>query len=141
MESIIRKTFFSLVTVLLSLFFCCGSVGCGAGTKEEDKFKTTLYVGTFDNAFGTAWLQSLKERFEKDYADVSFEEDKKGVVIDYAPDRGLVGMSNFDTFNYDVVFTEQLPYYNFVAAGQLVDITDIVTFVNENDGGRLLPTR
>ena len=133
-----RKNIFGLITVLLSVVLCFGGLGCGAGGKEEDKFKTTLYVGTFDNAFGTEWLRSLKERFERDYAEVSFEEGKKGVVIDYEPNRGLVGMSSFDTFNYDVVFTEQLPYYNYVAADQLVDITDIVTTANEDDGGKII---
>lgn len=129
-----RKIIFTLTALLLSLVVCFGSVGCNAN--KEDKFKTTLYVGTFDNAFGTDWLQSLKERFESDYANVSFEEGKMGVVIDYEPNRGLVGMTSFDTFSYDVVFTEQLPYYNFVAANQLVDITDVVTAVNESDGGK-----
>lgn len=132
-----RRKIFTLMTVLLSFILCFGSVGCN-NTQKEDKFKTTLYVGTFDNAFGTEWLQSLKENFEAAYANVSFEEGKMGVVIDYEPNRGLVGMTSFDTFSYDVIFTEQLPYYNFVSAGQLVDITDIVTTANESDAGKTI---
>ena len=133
-----RKIIFNFMTVLMALILCFGTVGCFGNQNGEDKFKTTLYVGTFDNAFGTEWLQSLKERFERDYAEVPFEPNKKGVVIDCEPNRGLVGMTSFDTFSYDVVFTEQLPYYNFVAANQLVDITDVVTAINESDGGKAI---
>ena len=50
-----------------------GVVGCNRGGESVDESKTQLYVATFAGGFGSSWMDTLADRFETKYANVSFE--------------------------------------------------------------------
>ncbi|MBQ2986756.1 MAG: hypothetical protein IJE23_04665 [Tyzzerella sp.] len=122
-----------LVALMLSAVMLVSMAGCGAKViEEEDDSKTTLYIGTFDGGVGTEWLEKAIEKFEDKYADVSFEEGKKGVQL-------IIGEKNRTTMHgteledlisaskTEVFFTQGVFYHDWVNRGLLYDITDIAT--------------
>ena len=98
-------------------------------TPVVDKTKTVITAATYDGGVGHAWLEAAARRFEKEYAEVSFEEGKKGVVVDVAYDKENYSGTQLSqkTLNKDVYFTEGVEYYTFVQDGKVADITDVVT--------------
>lgn len=120
------KKIFALLLCIVMLMLACGSSACnGGGTEAVDKSKIQLNVGVFDGGFGSDWLYNVKERFEEDFEDFTLG-DKKGVQVMPEATRSVVGMGSIANLPYDVVFTEQLPYYNFVGTGEMLDVTDVV---------------
>lgn len=122
---------------LVSVFGSASAlVGCGRreNGEEIDTTKTQLFVSTYAGGYGADWLYSLKERFETAYANESFEEGKTGVqvVVDDGESSGaaiaLSANSN------EVIFTESVPYYNWVKSKSLVDISDVVADVIAQEG-------
>jgi len=102
---------------------CFLSVSCG-GANKKDPTKTYLYVYNFDGGIGTEWLYNAASRFEKLYAGESFEAGKTGVKIEIGP-----GKATLDTISkspYNVFFSENVFYNDFIANGKVLDITDIV---------------
>lgn len=105
--------------------------GCslfGGGIKI-DKTKTQLYVGYVESGLGKAWADSLFAKFEKEYANVSFQEGKTGVQIvphgsktDYDA-RKLRGKMQGN--GQDVLFVES--FYPAELESELLDISDFVT--------------
>ena len=122
-----KKKFFTLLLCGAIMVLTCGSTACGGGDKAEavDPTKIQLNVGVFDGGFGSEWLYNVKARFERDFADFTVG-DKKGVQVMPEATRSVVGMSSLVNLPYDVVFTEQMPYYNFVGTNEMLDITDVV---------------
>ena len=122
---------------LVSVFGSASAlISCGRreNGEEIDTTKTQLFVSTYAGGYGADWLYSLKERFETAYANESFEEGKTGVqvVVDDGESSGaaiaLSANSN------EVIFTESVPYYNWVKSKSLVDISDVVADVIAQEG-------
>ncbi|MGN1077163.1 MAG: hypothetical protein ACI4ST_01485, partial [Candidatus Gallimonas sp.] len=95
--------------------------------REVDKSRTQLYVGLGTNGIDE-WMKYEASEFEKEYADVSFEEGKTGVQVFYNYDEKF---ANFDTLplNYTgyqekLIITESIPYEN--VKKMALDITDAV---------------
>ena len=118
--------------VFSSVFTACE----GRGDYEEkiDKDKTQLMVQNFDGGIGTQWLYDLKERFEETYKDVSFETGKKGVQILITPNKEAGNTLSMRANGNDIVFTEGGKYYDWVAKGDLLDITDVAEKVFAQEG-------
>lgn len=120
-----RKT---ILTMVMAMVLAASSVcftGCGS-EKQADSDKTHLSVMNYQGGVGSEWLERAAESFEEKYADVSFEEGKKGVAIDIGNDK-LDGKTGITTTSYALWFSEANAYNDFVASGELVDISDIVT--------------
>lgn len=100
--------------------------GCSNGASKEDATKTHLTVMNYDGGIGSDWIKEAAKRFEAKYADVSFEEGKKGVVVDITNDK-LDGKNGVTSTNYAVWFSEGNNFNSFISSGQVVDISDIVT--------------
>ena len=74
---------------MLALLLCATSLGstfafgaCGDKQVEEfDDSKSQLFVKYYNGGAGRAWIDEVVANFEADYADVSFEEGKKGVEM------------------------------------------------------------
>ena len=106
--------------------------GCsGEKTEELDPTRTQLYVGNFDGGIGSAWLDMVKQKFEADYANESFEPGKRGVqiYIDNHKDNysDPTFLTKIATSRQAVIFAGTITYPNFVAQNVLLDITDVVT--------------
>ncbi|MBQ2986624.1 MAG: hypothetical protein IJE23_03995 [Tyzzerella sp.] len=120
----------SIITLAMAAILALSSIsltGCGnGGGSKADATKTHLSVLNYDGGIGSEWLKRVAERFEAKYADVSFEEGKKGVVIDITNNKndGSEGVTNT---SFAVWFSESNAYNDLIASGQVVEITDIVT--------------
>ncbi len=116
--------------IILTLTAGISLVACGGEIEKIDSSRTQLYVGTYDGAYGTAWLYRAKEKFEEKYKDVHFEEGKTGVQVLIEPNGSYIGTSLRDTIQNnknDVFFIEDVNYYDFVGLGKIANITDVVT--------------
>ena len=121
------KKFISLtITVLLVLATAFSATACGGGSGN----KTILNVYNYGGGFGSAWLDSLEERFESDFATYSFEEGKEGVDIRYEDPKtnGMDEVNSISGSGVDVYFCQEINYYDAaVVKKAFLDITDIVT--------------
>ena len=99
------------------------------GVDEKiDKSRTQLYVSNFNGGYGDSWLRQLKKKFEEKYKDESFENDKLGVqvVIDNSKTQGNHLLATIPTSNNNVFFCESVFYYDYLNAGVMADISDVV---------------
>ncbi len=100
--------------------------GCGKEViKTYDKTKTQLLVHSYSGGVGVEWLDKIARQFEADYAEVSFEPDKKGVEIVDSGSKNTV-INTMSTADYAVYFAESVDYSTLVTGGKLLDITDVV---------------
>ena len=121
-----------LVVFLSVIVFAFSALLGGCSNSDSvDKTKTQLYIGNFNGGFGSAWLESAKEYFEETYKGVSFENGKKGVQIhikneklDYMG-RNLKG--KVLSKEEDIFFAEEINYYEYFTANEMLDISDVVT--------------
>lgn len=113
------------LTCAASSFAACGPTG-GDGI---DKNKTQLYVGLVPSGYGNSWLYKAIERFEKEYANYEFEPGtgKKGaqIIVDDVPYGNTIATS-LPTARYEVVYTEDVNYFDLINKGLLYDMTSIV---------------
>ncbi len=121
----------SVILCLASAAFLasCGGTKQPSGSQDSGSAgKTVLLVATYDGGLGTNWLQSLANRFQEDYKDVSFEEGKKGVSVRVLASRAYNGTTLLSgALEQDVYFTEDVSYFDHVNKGNFLDISSIVT--------------
>ncbi len=122
---------------ILSLI-CCSAMAFGAGCgglggesdewyEEIDASKTQLYVSNLKGGIGHEWLMKAKTRFESAYAEESFEDGKKGVQVVVDTDNSVNGAwLILPSSEWEVFFTENLPFNDYVSQGQILDISDVV---------------
>lgn len=128
-----KKLVKSVLAMILAVIMVVPMMACRGSdpTLEEpvDKSKSQLYVSNFNGGYGDEWLQKLADRFEEEYKDTSFENDKMGVqvLVDNAKDGGNAISATISGSRNQVFFTESVYYYDFVNQGLVADITDIVT--------------
>ncbi len=91
---------------------------------KDDPAKTTLNIFTYRAGYGDEWLVRLENAFEKAFADVSFEEGKKGVTVKHTPDMRQFNAAQVQKSEYDIFFFENEQYYKYIDV--LEDLTDIV---------------
>lgn len=113
----------SMLTGVLAICAACGGTGDGY---VEVEGKTNLRVATYDGGLGSQWLDEAARAFEAQYAETSFEEGKKGVVVHVEKCSGgdMMETQNLDK---DVYFTEVVDYYKYVNLGKVADISSAVT--------------
>lgn len=106
-----------------------GSTGGGGNNGDIiiDETKTQLYVSNLQGGIGYEWFQKVIQRFEEKFADAEYTPGTTGVQIipeyEYTVNgRWLL----LPTDNYDVYFTENLTYNDYVRQDEILDITDVV---------------
>ncbi len=104
-----------------------GGTPGGNGNITIDETKTQLFVSNLQGGIGYEWLQKTIERFEEKFADAVYAPNTKGVQIipeyEYSVNgRWLILPSE----NYDVFFTENLTYNEYVRKSEILDISDVV---------------
>lgn len=131
-----RKSILAGIMALTMAASALTFTGCNGEGSKQDATKTHLSVMNYDGGVGSEWIKEAAKRFEEKYADVSFEEGKTGVVIDITNDK-LDGRNGVSSTNYAVWFSEGNNFNSFIASGQVVDISDIVTGdLSEISGGK-----
>lgn len=120
-----------LVTVMLLGTFAGCNLGIETGGGEDiDEAKTQLYIAMPDDGWGTAGMYAMKDMFEEEYKDVSFEEGKMGVQVVIDSDKmsyaGTNLISMLGSTTNEVFFSSMIAYHRY-ATDKFLDITDIVT--------------
>lgn len=139
-SSIIERLGKKMTSITLAVVLVAGSlVGCGGttappdGSGEEveiDDNKTLLTVAIHDGGLNGPWIEESARRFEKKFADTSFEEGKKGVQVTILANTNYIGAAVLETLKYesaDVWFTTAVDFNEHVNKGNFLDISDIVT--------------
>lgn len=133
-----RKTT-KVMAMTLALVSTLGSAaalgGCGRDEGEAiDTNRTQLYVSTYAGGYGADWLYSLKDRFEEAFKDESYETGKTGVQIIVDEGEASGASIALSANSNEVIFTESVPYYNWVKSKSIVDISDVVADIVEQNG-------
>ena len=130
-KSIKRAIATCLVAVLGIAAAACGSTKQPGGDDIIiDERKTQLYIANYDGGVGREWLDAVAAMFEEQYKDEEFEAGKKGVQVVVHNNKDYNGsyiINKMASYTHDVFFTEDVNYYDHVAQGNFVDISDIVT--------------
>lgn len=132
------------VMALVSVFGSVSAlVGCNRREDGEqiDTTKTQLLVSTYAGGYGADWLYSLKERFEKAYENATYEAGKKGVQVIVDDGESSGASIALSANSNEVIFTESVPYYNWVKSKSIVDISDVVSDVVAQEGVDLYPSQ
>ena len=137
------------IAMCLSMAFVLGLFGCGEGDPDGrppetiNTDQTQLYVSNYDGGYGTEWLYAIKDRFEADYAETSFEEGKKGVqIVIHADKDGYAGSDLFNKMGItsdEVFFSESVTFNDYVSSGYMLDISDVVR--SENLDGKTIESK
>lgn len=106
-----------------------------SGCRKEDggivinKEQTQLYVSSYTGGYGAQWLEKANKRFQDAFADKKFEAEKTGVQIVpiQGKENGTELFSKIKGNKADVFLTEGVYMKDFVDAGYVEEITDIVT--------------
>ena len=102
-------------------------VGCGkVDVEEDDETKTQLRIKYTNGGFRSDWLDKLCDEFVEAFAEVSFQEGRKGVQIIKEYDKKNTGYESIRGNSNHVFIQEDTDYYTYVAKGVTKDITDIV---------------
>ena len=137
-----KKTIKKVVALSLTALTLGVSTACNPfetlGPDEGEKINTDmsqLYLSNYNGGYGTEWLNEVKARFEDVYKEYSFEKDKKGVQVIIRSDKtGYSGQGLYDSMagnRNDVFFSEAINYYDYVNAGYMLDISDVVNDIEE----------
>ncbi len=122
------KTLFCFIWAAV---FCSGAVGCASKT---DSTKTKIQVLAYEGGFGWKWLEDSAARFEQENAETSFEEGKKGVIVEVKATKDT-SVNTMNSSAVDVYFTNGAIPRDFSQRQLLADINDVVTEkAEERDG-------
>lgn len=115
---------FSLVTLT-----ACDEEGGSGVTEKVDHTKTQLYVYNFDGGYGKKWINEVKIRFESAYEDYQGKDGKVGVqvIVENRKNDGGKLLDDIQNNRNEIIFTENVAYYQYIARGGMYDITDITT--------------
>lgn len=135
----------ALATAVCVCASCGGNNGGNGGNtsaserESVDMSKTTIRVAYYKAGYGEKWLTELKEAFEKQYAEESFESDKKGVQVLF--DNRMDNWTAAQVLNssYDVFFMESEDLVELRNGGAVEDISDIV--VSEGIDGKTIVSK
>lgn len=108
--------------ISMTILLVTGGAGCGRFGKGNTDDPNTLYVGNYQGGLGKAWLEEIANKFEAENPGINVEIDEEK---DRFGDSML--LQNIKHFRQDVYFLNQITYSNYVNAGVLADITDVVT--------------
>ena len=125
-----KKNLLKVITVVLALCFCCGSIGCnnssgGGGGGNGDT--TVISVLNMGGGVGRAWLDQAFERFSKTVENKSYETGKTGVSMEVEHTTKYT-VDDIDTAGYNIYFDQgQANIQQFAAQNKILNINDIVT--------------
>lgn len=117
------KKFTKIIAMFCTVFILSGLVTACGQDDGRDPTKTYLTVYNYDGGVGTEWLYDCATRFEELYKDKELEEGKKGIKVDVK--KGKDALTAIGATGYNVLFGEQIAFNDFIAQGQLLDISDM----------------
>ena len=118
-----------MATSFTALTACGGGEDVVGDIEKVDNTKTQLYVYNFDGGFGSKWLNEVKGRFESTYANYEGKDGKVGVqvIVENGKNDGGKLLEDINNNRNEIIFTENVAYYQYIGKGGMYDITDITT--------------
>ena len=118
----------ALASAIVTAAACLPFASCNDDGAEVDKSKAQLHVSVYNGGVGRDWLDAYIVRFQEAYKDYEFIPGKKGVQVWVTPHKSGVAdlEGKFNGAKEDLYFLEYVNYYDLVAQGHLMDITDMV---------------
>ncbi len=96
----------------------------GEASEDESSKTTLLRIRVSKDALGTKWIGNLAQRFEETYADLSFEDGRKGVKVLIDDSEASVYMGN----QVDLMFASgEYSLEQITTENSLLDLTEIIT--------------
>ena len=124
-----NKILTKAIAFLLAVCSIVSITACSTVVEDIDSDKSQLYVANYTGGTGEKWLEDVKNRFETQYQETSFEEGKKGVQIITDSNKSYDGTTletTLETSDFDVFFTHGAAYFSYASSGNLLDITSLV---------------
>jgi len=121
----------SKITKVVAVACAVLAFGSIAGCKRDvltsiDESKAQLRLLNFDGGVGTDWLKESVARFTELYKNKSFTPGTTGVQIHIDTSKSI-DFTNIPNMDVDIMFAEHVNFYDVMADGHLLDITDMVT--------------
>ena len=127
-----KKIFKAVASAVLALALTVPAVACGGADGGDDADKTVIQFMNFGGGIGDVWLEKAADRFEALHANDSYEEGKTGVEIKISSSTNT-NTKAMATSGYAIYTDEStIDVDTFASEGKLLDITDIVTELDEN---------
>ena len=121
------KTKKLLVLSVAMLASMASLMGCGKlDVEEEDETKTQLRIKYTNGGFRSEWLDKLCDEFVASFAEVSFQEGRKGVQIIKEYDKKNTGYESIRGNSNHVFIQEDTDYYTYMSKGVMKEITGLV---------------
>ena len=134
-----KKTKFICVLSVAAVMSLTGCFGKKSEEEQRDNTKAQLEIVTFDGGVGDAWLKNAADEFMKQNKDrTDFEDGKVGVQISVSKDRNGGDYYRDTDLKKDMYFTENVDYYFLTNQNKFLDITDVLTEANPNDGNKTI---
>lgn len=137
MKKIMSVVLSAILAVSTLSLFACGDSG-----EQVDNTKEQLYVNVLECGVGFDFIQSLKQNFEREYADKDFGNGRKGVQVMITNTRidGDTITSALAGGGTDVFYVANMDLSEFIKLGDgtnptseyIEDITDVVTEGGDN---------
>lgn len=128
MKKSTKCTFLAMACMMS--FSAFGGCGGGGGNSSAggtfDYSKTQIWIYNHENAIGSVWLDSLKARFEAEYADKEFSNGTKGIEVHVFGQRSALDTVTLATQPYQIVFTEGSGPADLYDSNSFYDMTDWV---------------
>lgn len=132
-KSNLKRLLCGVLSVSLLAGFLLPSVGCAdiemeaEFNEEVDKNRTQLYVGNYNGGYGWEWLNKAKKLYEQEHPEIQ-------IMIDNDKDLFTAGNMkvSMPTMRQDLFVLDTTDYYDFVASGHFMDVTDVVTTGGED---------
>lgn len=145
MKNFARRAFCSAFALAIAF----SAVGCatpddiGGNTPQiqVDEKRTQLYVFNFDGGYGSEWMATAIEQYEKLHATDKWEEGKVGVQI--IPTHTKKGREGAEVLanKEEVYFTESVQYYQSINDGAFADITDAIVGANPYETDKTIESK
>jgi len=122
-----KKNFLKTLALFFAFVLSFGVLSaCGPSMEGINTDKTQLFIANYEGGIGRAWVDEAVARFEKYHENESFEDGKKGVQVHIKSDK-QVSLSQLNGSSHHVFFTGGNMFNNYIAEGDFVKITDIVS--------------
>ena len=129
-------------TGLAAMLVAASTAGCarrGGGNGVVDESKTTVIkVFNYDSGYGREYLEKTAAAFQEKVKDVTYEEGKKGVYIDYSHmTTNATGTILLDTLasdnEHDMFVTSEFSNVQLKQNGYVENIYDLLTKTKEDN--------
>lgn len=138
-----RKKQPQIVAFFLTIsLFGLTAVGCAGEIEQEiNTDVTNLYISNYNGGYGDDYLLALERRFEEKYKDYVNEETGKvgvDIHINNSKSKGSGALVTMLGGPDEVFFIESVPYVDMLTSNVALDITDVVTTPNPEDGNKAI---